>query len=90
MSSNGLFSSYRPDVRPYEIITVMQEQQTTKSVLALLTPQEVADRLRIPKATLYSWRYQGKGPVGWRVGKHLRYSEDSLDNYINVLKGGAQ
>ena len=39
----------------------------------VLTVDEVARRLSVPKATLYGWRYKGIGPRGHRVGKHLRY-----------------
>ena len=39
----------------------------------VITVDEVALRLDIPKATLYGWRYRGIGPRGHKVGKHLRY-----------------
>lgn len=39
----------------------------------VLTIDEVARRLEIPKKTLYNWRYKGIGPRSHRVGKHLRY-----------------
>lgn len=29
--------------------------------------------LRVPPTTLYQWRYQGKGPKGHKVGRHVRY-----------------
>lgn len=46
---------------------------------------EVARRLDIPKSTLYHWRYKGTGPRSHRIGKHLRYRWsdvlDWLDNH---------
>ncbi len=39
----------------------------------VVTIDEVARRLSVPKSTLYGWRYKGKGPRSHRVGKHLRY-----------------
>lgn len=39
----------------------------------LLSPQELADYLAIPVATVYQWRCRGDGPRGFRVGKHVRY-----------------
>lgn len=33
----------------------------------------VAVYLGVPKQTLYAWRHSGKGPKGFRVGKHLRW-----------------
>jgi len=34
---------------------------------------DVAAFLGVPKKTIYSWRTTGKGPKGFRVGKHLRW-----------------
>ena len=34
---------------------------------------DVAAFLGVPKKTIYSWRTAGKGPKGFRVGKHLRW-----------------
>lgn len=39
----------------------------------LWTVEETALFLRVPKATLYQWRYLGIGPKAGRVGRHLRY-----------------
>lgn len=39
----------------------------------VVSVDEVARRLDIPKKTLYGWRYKGIGPRSHRVGKHLRY-----------------
>ncbi len=34
---------------------------------------DVAVFLGVPKKTIYCWRTAGKGPKGFRVGKHLRW-----------------
>ena len=49
---------------------------------ALLTPREVADFLNIPMKTLYQWRYNGTGPVGRKVGRHLRYRRRDVDDWF--------
>jgi excisionase family DNA binding protein len=42
--------------------------------------REVAELLGVPVATLYQWRTQGIAPRGYRVGKHVRFAEgDVLD-----------
>ena len=46
---------------------------------------EVARRLEIPKATLYKWRHKGVGPRSHRVGKHLRYRWSDVLNWIDAL-----
>jgi predicted DNA-binding transcriptional regulator AlpA len=39
----------------------------------LWSAEDVAAFLRVPKATLYQWRYMGCGPKASKVGRHLRY-----------------
>ncbi|MBW6436701.1 helix-turn-helix domain-containing protein [Actinoplanes hulinensis] len=48
--------------------------------MARTTPEEalweidqVAEYLRVPKATLYTWRKRNYGPPGARVGRSIRY-----------------
>lgn len=50
---------------PIEVLPSLDER--------LLSPQDLADYLAIPVATVYQWRYRGAGPRGFRVGKHVRY-----------------
>jgi len=50
----------------------------------LLTAQEVADGLGIPLSTLYSWRYSGKGPRGFRVGKYVRYKTADVEAWLEL------
>lgn len=38
-----------------------------------LTAREVAEHFRVPVKTIREWRYQGTGPHGVRIGRHLRY-----------------
>lgn len=42
-------------------------------VAQLWTVDDVSVFLGVPKATIYGWRTAGKGPKGFRVGKHLRW-----------------
>lgn len=39
----------------------------------LLTLDELAAYLKIPKVTVYEWRSAGRGPRAVKVGKHLRF-----------------
>ena len=38
-----------------------------------LTPEDVAERLGVPLATLYGWNSKNTGPRYLRVGRHVRY-----------------
>lgn len=48
----------------------------------ILTLAETADLLRIPTATLYKWREQGRGPVGRKVGKYIRYERQAVLEWL--------
>jgi excisionase family DNA binding protein len=58
--------------------------------IALMTPDEVAELLRVSKSTLYSWRQHSIGPVGLRIGKHLRYRWVDVEDYLNGLRSEAR
>lgn len=49
----------------------------------LLSPQQVADYLGVPVATVYTWRARGGGPRAHRVGKHLRYQLSDVENWLS-------
>ena len=48
----------------------------------LLTAEDLATFLDVPIKTLYAWRYRGEGPVGFRVGKHIRYRWADVEQWI--------
>ena len=49
----------------------------------LLRASEVAEFLGVPVKTLYQWRYKGVGPVGVRVGRHLRYRMVDVEAWVD-------
>lgn len=61
-----------------------------ESLEPLLTAQELADYLDVPLGTLYAWRYRGEGPIGFRVGKHVRYRWTDVENWIRDRVRGAE
>ena len=48
----------------------------------LLTPQEVADCLGLPKSTLYQWHHRNSGPPVLKVGRHLRYRASDVESWL--------
>lgn len=54
-----------------------------KEPTKLLTPNELAEILTVPVATLYAWRYHGRGPIAVRVGRHLRYRQEDVDTWLD-------
>jgi excisionase family DNA binding protein len=48
----------------------------------LLTVEELAQLLGVPVATLYRWRHYGdQGPLAIKVGKHLRYRPEDVEEW---------
>jgi excisionase family DNA binding protein len=56
----------------------------------LLSPDEVAEYLGVPIATLYAWRGRHTGPRAVRVGRHLRYRENDLAAWIESQATGGR
>jgi excisionase family DNA binding protein len=48
----------------------------------LLTARELARYLDVPVSTLYWWRHREEDPPGFRVGKHLRYRQRDVDEWV--------
>jgi excisionase family DNA binding protein len=55
----------------------------------LLTVDDVADYLGVPKATVYKWRYEGQGPAGYRVGRFVRYRAEDVDSWLESQRDGS-
>lgn len=47
--------------------------------------QDVSDFLGVPVKTLYTWRHQGYGPKGRRVGRYVRYDPDDVREWFESL-----
>lgn len=48
-----------------------------------MTTDELSEFLRIPKATIYRWRQERRGPKAVRVGKHLRYRRTDVEAWLD-------
>jgi predicted DNA-binding transcriptional regulator AlpA len=48
--------------------------------------EETASFLRVPKATLYQWRYRSYGPLGRRVGRYVRYDPREVRAWFAAQK----
>jgi excisionase family DNA binding protein len=52
----------------------------------LLSIPELADYLGVPIATIYRWRYMRDGPVGYRVGRHVRYRLSDVERWLDTQR----
>jgi predicted site-specific integrase-resolvase len=48
----------------------------------MLTPQELADELRVSVRTLRGWRDRGRGPRVTRVEGAIRYRRSDVDRWL--------
>ncbi len=48
----------------------------------LLGIPDLAAYLGIPVATLYVWRSNGLGPPGIKVGRHVRYRREDVEEWL--------
>ena len=48
----------------------------------LMSLTDVSEMLGIPVHTLYRWRHNGDGPVGYRVGRHVRYRREAVEAWL--------
>jgi excisionase family DNA binding protein len=54
----------------------------TDITASLLTPPQLAEWLQLPLSTLYSWRTQGIGPPGFKVGRGIRYRRSDVERWL--------
>ncbi|MFZ3497200.1 helix-turn-helix domain-containing protein [Streptomyces sp. 5.8] len=47
-----------------------------------MTPEEVADLLRVKVATLYEWRSNGRGPKATKIEGFLRYHQADIADWL--------
>jgi len=58
--------------------------RTSQTDERLVEPQEVADYLLVPVATLAQWRYLGQGPRFHKVGRFVRYRWSDVEKWLAV------
>jgi excisionase family DNA binding protein len=56
----------------------------------LLTIDQLCDWLQVPKQTIYKWRSLGRGPHGYRIGKHIRFDVGEVERWLSAQIEDAQ
>ena len=52
----------------------------------LWSVQDLSGFLGVPVPTIYQWRTKRYGPVGLRVGKHIRYEPADVERWLATLR----
>jgi excisionase family DNA binding protein len=47
-----------------------------------MSPEQLADYIGMPLATVRKWHQRGKGPAAHRIGRHLRYSRADVAKWL--------
>jgi excisionase family DNA binding protein len=50
----------------------------------LMTLPELSEMLGVPIETLYGWRHRGEGPIGYRIGRHVRYRRAAVEDWLET------
>jgi predicted site-specific integrase-resolvase len=50
--------------------------------MALISEQDLAEQLKLDPDTLRRWRNEGGGPEFVRLGRVIRYDEDTVSKWI--------
>lgn len=62
----------------------MKTETNPLSVLdPLVTITELAEYLGVPVKTIYEWRQAGRGPVGVRIGRHLKFRLSDVQAWVD-------
>ena len=48
-----------------------------------LTITELSEYLGVPVKTIYEWRQTGRGPVGVRIGRHLKFRLSDVQAWVD-------
>lgn len=67
------------------LVTGMNQLNPVVSLSVVLTMQEVSEHLRIPINTLRDWRKDGKGPRSFKLGGHVRYRAEDVQDWMNQM-----
>ncbi len=49
----------------------------------LISAQALAEYLGVPLQTVYQWSHRGGGPPAIRVGRHLRYRPEQVEQWLD-------
>jgi excisionase family DNA binding protein len=62
--------------------SVRIQEHRASPATPLLSTIAVAAYLGIPVATIYAWRQKGSGPPGIKVGRHIKFRPEDVDEWL--------
>jgi excisionase family DNA binding protein len=71
---------------PRDRNTATRNTDTAPPPARLWTVDDLARFLRVPVNTIYKWRANGEGPPAYRLGKHLRFDEHQVHEWLRTRR----
>jgi excisionase family DNA binding protein len=56
----------------------------------LMSITDLSEMLGVPIHTLYRWRRKGEGPVGYRIGRHVKYRRATVEAWLETQRTSAR
>ena len=50
----------------------------------LMSVTDLSEMLGVPIHNFYRWRNRGEGPVGYRIGRHVRYRRATVEAWLEM------
>jgi len=66
------------------VATTIHESDTA-NLPRLLSIKELSRYLDVPVSSIYRWRSEGRGPLGFKVGKEVRFRETDVLTWLEQL-----
>lgn len=66
-----------PIIAGWHLLAQQGEKNSMKEIR--LTPEDLAERWKVPTTTLSQWRWKGGGPQFIRLGKHIVYRLQDIE-----------
>ncbi|MDR0488228.1 MAG: helix-turn-helix domain-containing protein [Propionibacteriaceae bacterium] len=68
----------------------MTDTNQNQTPQRLLSVTELSEFLGIPVSTIYDWRTHGKGPMAYRLGKHLKFMSSDVKAWMALHRDDAR
>ncbi len=56
----------------------------------LMSPNDLAGYLGVPVKSIYRWREHREGPPGFRVGRHVRFRRQDVEDWLDQQRAAEQ
>jgi excisionase family DNA binding protein len=77
----------RSGIEPHDMMGDKMAAPRLLNPQDFLTPEDLAELVRVPPKTIYQWNYRGTGPRFAKIGRHVRYRRADVEAWIEQQYG---